>query len=140
MAAARRAAGPPDLARAANLALPSQPTGSDRPGACAAPGGPTPLVSETLDRVFQNHCDDHYAPPVEPVVRDPARCRRGGRGLTPAPLLASDASAPVVGSAYWQGFVEFWAGGLKKQSGVVLTALGVGAVSLFIITRGKWQK
>ena len=41
---------------------------------------------------------------------------------------------------YWQGFVDFWSGSLRKQNGVVLFALGVAAVSLFIITRGKWKK
>ena len=28
----------------------------------------------------------------------------------------------------------------QKQNGVVMGVLGVGAVSLFIITRGKWKK
>ena len=41
---------------------------------------------------------------------------------------------------YWTGFWEHWGGYFKQQSGVVMIALGVGAVSLFIITRGKWKK
>ena len=52
------------------------------------------------------------------------------------PLLAAEFSF----RGYWHGFVEFWLGGLKKQEGVVLVALGVAAVTLFIITRGKWRK
>jgi hypothetical protein len=46
---------------------------------------------------------------------------------------------PVFGG-YWSEFVDHWLGQLKHQNGVVLFALGVGAVSLFIITRGKWKK
>ena len=46
---------------------------------------------------------------------------------------------PVFGG-YWSQFIEHWSGMLKKQNGVIAAALGVGAVSLFIITRGKWQK
>lgn len=52
---------------------------------------------------------------------------------------AATAASPLFGS-YWQGFVDHWFGQLKHQNGVVLFALGIGAVSLFIITRGKWKK
>jgi len=41
---------------------------------------------------------------------------------------------------YWYGFKDFWIGLFGEQSGVTLIALGVMAVSIFIITRGKWQK
>ena len=43
-------------------------------------------------------------------------------------------------ASYWDGFSEFWTGRLKRTDGVVLLALGVGAASLFIITRAKWKK
>lgn len=57
------------------------------------------------------------------------------------PAFAADpsAAAPVF-AGYWADFVQHWAGSLKQQNGVILFALGVGAVSLFIITRGKWKK
>jgi hypothetical protein len=63
--------------------------------------------------------------------------------LCPAPAPAADASPVLFAGTfggYWQGFMDFWAGTLKKQNGVVMFALLVGAVSLFIITRGKWRK
>ena len=62
--------------------------------------------------------------------------------LTAAPAAAAAPHALIGGTfgGYWDGFVDFWAGMLKKQNGVVMFALGVGAVSLFIITRGKWRK
>ena len=60
--------------------------------------------------------------------------------LVPAAAVAADPAAVFAAQGYWSGFVDFWAGSLQKQNGVVLTALGVGALSLFIITRGKWIK
>jgi hypothetical protein len=57
--------------------------------------------------------------------------------VTPSPAAASS-GGPVFG--YWSEFLDHWGGYFKKQSGVVMIALGVGAVSLFIITRGKWKK
>ena len=63
--------------------------------------------------------------------------------FTPAPAAAADTTPAVFASmlgGYWQGFMEFWGGMLKKQNGIVMVDLGVGAVSLFIITRGKWRK
>ncbi|MDB5307625.1 MAG: hypothetical protein JWO38_1827 [Gemmataceae bacterium] len=47
--------------------------------------------------------------------------------------------APVF-AGYWHEFIDHWVGALKKQNGVIMVALGIGAVSLFIITRGKWRK
>lgn len=57
------------------------------------------------------------------------------------PASAADTSshAPILGS-YWSAFVEHWGNYFKKQNGVIMAALGLGAVSLFIITRGKWKK
>lgn len=64
-----------------------------------------------------------------------------GLAATAAPAAAADGpAAPALASAYWQGFIDHWRGTLKKQNGIVLATLGVGAISLFIITRGKWQK
>jgi hypothetical protein len=55
--------------------------------------------------------------------------------------LASVLSAPAPAAAgYWAGFKKFWGEYLADASGVVTTALIVGAISLFIITRGKWAK
>lgn len=62
-----------------------------------------------------------------------------GLALTPAPLPAAD-PAPFARTNYWDGFVEFWSGRVMRTDGVVLLALGVGAVCLFIITRAKWKK
>lgn len=47
--------------------------------------------------------------------------------------------APLFGG-FVSNFVDHWTDFFKKQNGIVLAALGVGAVSLFIITRGKWIK
>ena len=63
-----------------------------------------------------------------------------------SPHVAFTSLSPVDGhstpllAGYWNDFVEHWMGQLKKQNGVVLFALGVGAVGLLIITRGKWVK
>lgn len=58
--------------------------------------------------------------------------------VTPSPVAA--ASGGPVFAGYWAEFIDHWFGYFSKQKGVVLIALGVGAVSLFIITRGKWKK
>jgi hypothetical protein len=58
--------------------------------------------------------------------------------LTPSPAAASVGNPVFAG--YWSDFVDHWFGYFSKQQGVVLVALGVGAVSLLIITRGKWKK
>ena len=61
---------------------------------------------------------------------------------TAAPAAAAEPAAratPVLGG-YWTDFLNHWGGALKKQNGVVMVAIVVGLVSLFIITRGKWQK
>lgn len=65
-----------------------------------------------------------------------------GLALTPAPLPAADpgATAAFARTSYWDGFAEFWTGRIKRTDGIVLLAVGVGAVSLFIITRAKWKK
>ena len=47
--------------------------------------------------------------------------------------------APLFGG-YVEGFIDHWSGVFQKQNGVVMGALLLGAVCLFIITRGKWKK
>ena len=61
---------------------------------------------------------------------------------TIAPAFAatpSPAATPLFGG-YWSSFLEHWGGVFKKQNGMILAVLCLGAVSLFIITRGKWKK
>jgi hypothetical protein len=55
------------------------------------------------------------------------------------PAAAADSSMALYGG-FWQSFIEYWQQLFQKQNGVVLGVLGVGAVALFIITRGKWNK
>jgi len=52
----------------------------------------------------------------------------------------SSTTPALAGSGYWQGFKKFWSDYLSQTDGVVLTVLVIGAVSLIIITRGKWAK
>jgi hypothetical protein len=60
--------------------------------------------------------------------------------LLAGPVAASEPGSPVFALSYWDGFLEHWSEVFQKQNGVVLAALLVGAVCLFIITRGKWKK
>jgi hypothetical protein len=50
------------------------------------------------------------------------------------------APSPVFAGSYWPGFKKYWLGFIGNTSGVVVTAIIVGLISLFIITRGKWGK
>lgn len=61
--------------------------------------------------------------------------------LTAAPATAAPTAhtTPVFGG-YWRDFIDHWGNAVKKQNGVVMVAIGVGIVSLIIITRGKWHK
>jgi hypothetical protein len=62
---------------------------------------------------------------------------------TAGPAAAAAATRPGPAppfAGYWGEFVDHWAGKLRQQNGVVMAALGVGVISLFIITRGKWLK
>ena len=61
--------------------------------------------------------------------------------FTATPVLAAGApgSAPLV-AGYWSEFIDHWSEVFGKQNGIVMVALVVGAVCLFIITRGKWKK
>ncbi|MCZ2341175.1 MAG: hypothetical protein LC104_05185 [Bacteroidales bacterium] len=65
--------------------------------------------------------------------------------LTPAAMAGDLSPVPAGGSGlwasrYWDGFVKFWTDAFRKQNGVVLFVLGAGALSIFIITRGKKLK
>jgi hypothetical protein len=60
--------------------------------------------------------------------------------LTAEPVAAADAGSPALLAGYWAGFVDHWTGVFQKQNGIVLGTLLVGALCLFIITRGKWKK
>lgn len=56
------------------------------------------------------------------------------------PASAADSPSPALIGDYWGSFVEHWSNYFMKQNGVIMAALGLGVVSLFIITRGKWKK
>ena len=57
------------------------------------------------------------------------------------PAAAAEAGGPALfGASYWDAFVDYWKAFVQQQNGIVLAVLGLGAVALFIITRGKWQK
>jgi hypothetical protein len=62
--------------------------------------------------------------------------------VTTSPASAAETGGPLFGTLreYWRGFVDFWAGAFLKQNGIVMLVLGLGAVGIFIITRGKWKK
>ncbi len=60
--------------------------------------------------------------------------------LTCAPALAAGEGQTVILADYWDGFLKYWKDTFQKQNGVTMGILLVGALSLFIITRGKWQK
>jgi cobalamin biosynthesis protein CobD/CbiB len=55
-----------------------------------------------------------------------------------APAAAADPA--VFAARYWDGFVEYWGNHFRQQNGVVMGVVALGAVALFIITRGKWRK
>jgi hypothetical protein len=59
---------------------------------------------------------------------------------TAAPAAAAETSSSALLAGYWAGFVEHWTEVFQKQNGIVMGTLLVGAVCLFIITRGKWRK
>lgn len=59
---------------------------------------------------------------------------------TAGPAAASGPGRAPLLAGYWGEFVDHWAGKLRHQNGVVMVAVGVGVLSLVIITRGKWLK
>ena len=50
------------------------------------------------------------------------------------------AAGPPLASAYAEEFREYWVGAFRKQNGIVMLVLGLGVVSIFIITRSKAKK
>ena len=60
--------------------------------------------------------------------------------LSAGPAAAAPSPVAPTFGGYWSSFVDHWTDFFKKQNGIVMAALGIGAVSLFIITRGKWIK
>lgn len=60
--------------------------------------------------------------------------------LRAAEMGHGSGSALFAASQYWYNFVEFWTDAFQKQNGVVMIVLAAGALSLFIITRGKKLK
>jgi hypothetical protein len=57
-----------------------------------------------------------------------------------SPALAAGPGGAAVFGDYWDKFLAHWKGVFQQQNGIVMGVLCVGAVALFIITRGKWQK
>ncbi|HVL11522.1 MAG TPA: hypothetical protein VM529_03100 [Gemmata sp.] len=60
--------------------------------------------------------------------------------LLAGPAAAADGPAAAPFASYWDAFLDYWKAVFAKQNGIVMAVLGLGAVALFIITRGKWQK
>ena len=60
--------------------------------------------------------------------------------LTTAGPVAAAGAGPALVAGYWEGFLDHWTDVFQKQNGIVMLALVVGALCLFIITRGKWRK
>lgn len=69
-------------------------------------------------------------------------CALIGFSLSPQIGQLGEASGGgiLLASSYWSGFWEYWRGLFKKQDSIVMFVLGVGLVSILIITRGKWRK
>jgi hypothetical protein len=60
------------------------------------------------------------------------------------PLVAFAAAptgvyASAVGG-FWSNFCKYWVNLVGSVDGVILIALVVGAISIFVIVRGKWIK
>ncbi len=72
--------------------------------------------------------------------------RRFAFALLAIAVLAVDASAAETLFArsaverHWIGFQEYWGGAFKSQSAITMIVIGVGLLSMFIITRAKWRK
>lgn len=60
--------------------------------------------------------------------------------LTFAGSARAGAPTPVLFAGFWGEFLDHWRGVFQKQNGIVMGTLLMGAVCLFIITRGKWRK
>jgi hypothetical protein len=60
--------------------------------------------------------------------------------LTIAVLAGPVAAAPFAEQSYMSGFVDHWKSTIGKQNTIVVGVLFVGALGIFIITRGKKLK
>jgi len=60
--------------------------------------------------------------------------------LALSPWLPDASAGPPLASAYAEEFKEFWVGAFRKQNGIVMLVLGLGLVSILIITRSKAKK
>ncbi|MCX7665396.1 MAG: hypothetical protein N2112_07615 [Gemmataceae bacterium] len=49
-------------------------------------------------------------------------------------------SSSAFAGGFWDNFRSYWARTLGTDNGIVMTVLVAGAISLFVITRGKWKK
>jgi len=49
-------------------------------------------------------------------------------------------AGPPLASSYVEEFKEYWHGAFRKQNGIVLSVVGLGVVSVLIITRSKAKK
>lgn len=56
------------------------------------------------------------------------------------PAAAAGPAALYARTGYLTKFAEYWSGLFKNSNGITLIVLAVGAVALYIITRGKWRK
>lgn len=55
-------------------------------------------------------------------------------------LLAGSAEASPFAQSYVDGFIDHWTAAFAKRNTIVVGVLIVGAVGIFIITRGKRMK
>ena len=55
----------------------------------------------------------------------------------PVAVAAPPALDPPFGAGYWSGFVSFWGDWFKNRNAVLFSVLVIGAIAIFIITRGK---
>jgi hypothetical protein len=63
------------------------------------------------------------------------------RSISVGALVLGGWLIPSVAQAgFYAGFKRYWGGVFGHVSGVILVALVVGAIAIFIVTRGKWVK
>lgn len=74
------------------------------------------------------------------MVRPLVPCALASITLLSAAPRARAAGPGALVAGYASDFYDHWAGVFKQQNSIVMMALLLGAVSIFIITRGKWRK
>ncbi len=70
----------------------------------------------------------------------PAACAALAVPLTAAPARAAAPGPAPLLAGYWAEFVDHWTNALQHQNGFLMAGLLLGAVCLFLITRGTWRK